>query len=864
MGVPNQDHAAPDYLFVTGAEAVLLPYMGTFYKTGIQPSALQAYRQIYQNVNGKQLYYRAAWGLWLLSDADVHDTDVWMGRAYAKDDVDCPTHARGWIVWDGSSWNTEYAVHITETDGIEDENSEAARPLQLLHVKQPPPPAHLSLREAEEALGLPKARELVTPLKLGLQAEVWISKNGVWTEQTLKVDHRNNFLVLSSGEDEKQEWRLQQVMAVLDGVGALNLCGLLGITMPELTRGSQAVALHGFWEGAAKRENILAFHCETDEELPARLRAAVSLAPHPGAAIRAAAKVLQAQQRFRAMRQDLKQRASKRGSNGVRGFVAVQVRDAQTSLMNAATTWPPSNVLELEMVVRPAGSEIETHVAEIPARFKPEKALVIAEKIAVQVSEDLHVLDKEMLTQEIKEVLKLFRWFSNMPAKGDRGKLFMTDAPISSVMQDNVLASLLKYFGESKHPLASCMMQRLSLEQQLRRLTTQAEHPVVRIKRNPSLPLVARDAEPFGTRVWAVRFRACSGDNPAVLEVDQSLQGKWFYHPGGCFEIKPEDGELYFDEQVDTGERYRGALQAAGAWFTAQLYCEGTLQGTMRIRSVGDSLKANFRESPEEPWSPEIVASRTPGLQVAPRENTNSSVRSNGRGPLASECRQTRTNSFSAPSPAELQVGQETPSSKQRSAATLEELRLEEIFSRFDKDRSGFLDLAELRQLCAEMGHPLSDEQAALAMSALDRNTSGNCSYDEFKTWWFSTPSDSQFSMPALDFLKFSSDGFSSIGLAWPRVVDEVRLKEVFKNFDRDRSGFIDLKELQLVSEELGMTLSVQEVEDAMRELSKNKGDTCSFEDFRSWWMEHNSQEYGVLGRTLMKAGLPFGLPWKS
>ena len=26
----SEDHAAPDYLFVTGAEAVLLPYMGTW------------------------------------------------------------------------------------------------------------------------------------------------------------------------------------------------------------------------------------------------------------------------------------------------------------------------------------------------------------------------------------------------------------------------------------------------------------------------------------------------------------------------------------------------------------------------------------------------------------------------------------------------------------------------------------------------------------------------------------------------------------------------------------------------------------------------------------------------------------------
>lgn len=32
-----------------------------------------------------RLYYRASWGLWLLSEGGVHESDVWMGRAYAKE-----------------------------------------------------------------------------------------------------------------------------------------------------------------------------------------------------------------------------------------------------------------------------------------------------------------------------------------------------------------------------------------------------------------------------------------------------------------------------------------------------------------------------------------------------------------------------------------------------------------------------------------------------------------------------------------------------------------------------------------------------------------------------------------------------------
>lgn len=87
---------------------------------------------------------------------------------------------------------------------------------------------------------------------------------------------------------------------VLDGPAAAQLCSLLQISLPS--GGTSAVALHGAWEGSAKRENVLALHA-SDPELPGRLRAAVALAPSPGAALRAAAKVLQAQQRFRAVRQ---------------------------------------------------------------------------------------------------------------------------------------------------------------------------------------------------------------------------------------------------------------------------------------------------------------------------------------------------------------------------------------------------------------------------------------------------------------------------------------------------------------------------------------------------------------------------------
>ena len=37
----------------------------------------------------------------------------------AQDDVECPTNARGWIVWDGMAWNTSYTLHVTASWAVE-------------------------------------------------------------------------------------------------------------------------------------------------------------------------------------------------------------------------------------------------------------------------------------------------------------------------------------------------------------------------------------------------------------------------------------------------------------------------------------------------------------------------------------------------------------------------------------------------------------------------------------------------------------------------------------------------------------------------------------------------------------------------
>jgi calcium-dependent protein kinase len=57
-------------------------------------------------------------------------------------------------------------------------------------------------------------------------------------------------------------------------------------------------------------------------------------------------------------------------------------------------------------------------------------------------------------------------------------------------------------------------------------------------------------------------------------------------------------------------------------------------------------------------------------------------------------------------------------------------------------------------------------------------------------------------------------------------------MTKVFKSFDKDNSGFIDINELKDVSKELGRPLDAAELEECMKDLDQNKDGKISYEEF--------------------------------
>eukprot|EP00092_Neocalanus_flemingeri_P064492 GFUD01078271.1.p2 GENE.GFUD01078271.1~~GFUD01078271.1.p2 ORF type:complete len:134 (-),score=58.16 GFUD01078271.1:91-492(-) len=111
---------------------------------------------------------------------------------------------------------------------------------------------------------------------------------------------------------------------------------------------------------------------------------------------------------------------------------------------------------------------------------------------------------------------------------------------------------------------------------------------------------------------------------------------------------------------------------------------------------------------------------------------------------------------------------------------SLENAEFKEAFDEFDKDGSGSISSEELLGVMRAMGqNPTEDELLNLVME-VDVDGNGTIDFPEF-----------------LDMMKKKA-----------HEVDEGEdLREAFKIFDRDRDGFIDMKELKSVTNMLGNML---------------------------------------------------------
>lgn len=63
---------------------------------------------------------------------------------------------------------------------------------------------------------------------------------------------------------------------------------------------------------------------------------------------------------------------------------------------------------------------------------------------------------------------------------------------------------------------------------------------------------------------------------------------------------------------------------------------------------------------------------------------------------------------------------------------------MRKIFTAFDADASGYIDIGELSAVAKELGRELDAAELEECMKDLDQNKDNKISYDEFTQWWLS------------------------------------------------------------------------------------------------------------------------------
>merc|ERR1711909_17202 len=128
-----------------------------------------------------------------------------------------------------------------------------------------------------------------------------------------------------------------------------------------------------------------------------------------------------------------------------------------------------------------------------------------------------------------------------------------------------------------------------------------------------------------------------------------------------------------------------------------------------------------------------------------------------------------------------------------------------EAFDEFDKDKSGTISPEELLGVMRAMGqNPTEDELLNLVLE-VDIDGNGTIEFEEF-----------------LSMMKQKAH----------EVDEEADLREAFKIFDRDKDGYISMKELKKVANMLGTMLTKEEVEEFMAEADSDGNGKLDYDEF--------------------------------
>eukprot|EP01098_Paradermamoeba_levis_P001040 TRINITY_DN1116_c0_g1_i2.p1 TRINITY_DN1116_c0_g1~~TRINITY_DN1116_c0_g1_i2.p1 ORF type:complete len:162 (-),score=32.87 TRINITY_DN1116_c0_g1_i2:107-592(-) len=151
------------------------------------------------------------------------------------------------------------------------------------------------------------------------------------------------------------------------------------------------------------------------------------------------------------------------------------------------------------------------------------------------------------------------------------------------------------------------------------------------------------------------------------------------------------------------------------------------------------------------------------------------------------------------------------------------------VFHKYDKDKTGFITVAEFGHLCYELGHYLSEEEVQIAFSDIDKDSAGTIGYPEFATWWK------------------TANRFQKYELSDAEMQELHKCSVYFKYFDKDRTGSITAAEFGDLHADLTKNrYTTKSLEESLKELDQSGDGSVSFNEYVHWLVRIGSLKLAV------------------
>jgi len=176
-------------------------------------------------------------------------------------------------------------------------------------------------------------------------------------------------------------------------------------------------------------------------------------------------------------------------------------------------------------------------------------------------------------------------------------------------------------------------------------------------------------------------------------------------------------------------------------------------------------------------------------------------------------------------------------------------MALRKAFKYFDSDASGDIDPDEFFSAMHAFGLEFTEDQVLALYGYYDVDRDGGLSYYEFiekvmDSGFGNENEEKILAEPMM--LEVEEVGLKSI--LTKQDLDVERAKKLFRKYDANNSGEIDMREIGILIKSLGLNMGAEEINNAMVDLDKDRNGAISFDEFWDWFQSASTVKVGMFG----------------